>query len=58
MSIFRKNNLRLNGFLKKPAAQLEQNHSTHSAAMSFMIFVQSVLPGFSRKSIPFMQYPG
>ncbi len=46
--------LHLNGFLKKSASHSVQNRSSHSPAMPFTMFAQSVLLNFSRKTIPFM----
>ena len=55
MKYFKDHSLYLNGFLKKSASQLAQNHSSHSPAMVGMMFAQSVLLNISRKSIPFMK---
>jgi len=58
MTFLQNHSLYLNGFLKKSASQIAQNRSSHSPAMTFTIFAQSVLLNFSRKSIPFMKHPG
>ncbi len=58
MTIFKNHNLSLNGFLKKSASHIAQNRESHSPAMTFSIFAQSVLLSFSRNPIPFMKHPG
>ncbi len=58
MTNFKNYSFYLNGFLKKSASHIAQNRSSHSPAMTFSMFVQSVLLNFSRNTIPFMKHPG
>ncbi len=58
MTYLNNDSLYLNDFLKKSAAHIAQNRSSHSAAMTGAMFAQSVLLSFSRKFIPFMKHPG